>query len=196
MNGGIKVEFRDAVYSPVPANLTFDSHVNEMIANDPVLKYMEQELIISNKQIELSRSLSLPKLETGYHYQTILGQTFQGIHVGFSIPLWENKNTVKTQKASLLYHELNLNGHQNMLFYDYRQKFENERNLKITLTEYESLFVSYNNLELLDKSLASGQISTIEYFMEMNYYFDALRNYLNIEKAYHQTIAELYKYKL
>ncbi|MBA3986127.1 MAG: hypothetical protein H0X63_06050 [Flavobacteriales bacterium] len=66
----------------------------------------------------------------------------------------------------------------------------------MTLSEYETLFDGLNTTELLDKSLTLGQISTIEYFMEMTYYYDALKNYLRTENEYHQTMAELYKYQL
>ncbi len=68
--------------------------------------------------------------------------------------------------------------------------------MKVILTEYESLFGSLNNIEILDKSLAYGEITTLEYFLEMKYYFDALKNYLRTEKEYHQAIAELYKHRL
>ena len=140
--------------------------------------------------------MALPKLETGYRYQSILGQTFNGIHLGLTIPLWENKNRVKAEQASLIFSDLNLEDHKNEHYYDLMQKYEKQENLKITLAEYDSLFSSSNQIDLLDKSLSIGQISTIEYFMEMTYYYNALNNYLKTEMEYQKALAELYKYKL
>jgi outer membrane protein, heavy metal efflux system len=196
LNGGIVLEFTDTVYSPLPSIPTFDSLETEIVANDPVRKYLEQEKVIGQKEVELSKAMSLPKLETGYHYQAILGQTFQGIHFGLTIPLWENKNKVKAQQANLAFYDFNLQDHFNEHYFDIKQKYEKQSNLKITLTEYDTLFASLNNVELLDKSLSLGQISTIEYFVEMTYYYDALNNYLKTQKEYYQTIAELFKYQL
>lgn len=196
LNGGIVLEFTDTIYSPLPSVPTFDSLESEIEANDPVRKYLEQEKAIGQKEVELSKAMSLPKLETGYHYQAILGQRFNGIHFGLTIPLWENKNRIKAQQANLVFNDFNLQDHLNEHYYDIKQKYEKQSNLRITLTEYETLFASLNNVELLDKSLSLGQISTIEYFMEMTYYYDALDNYLKTEKEYYQTIAELYKYQL
>lgn len=196
LNGGIVLEFTDTIYSPLPSIPTFDSLEAEIEANDPVRKYLEQEKVIGQKELALSKAMSLPKLETGYHYQAILGQRFNGIHFGLTIPLWGNKNKVKAQQANLAFNDFNLQDHLNEHYYDIKQKYEKQSNLKITLTEYETLFASLNNVELLDKSLSLGQISTIEYFMEMTYYYDALNNYLKTEKEYYQTIAELYKYQL
>lgn len=42
-------------------------------ANDPLLKVYEQEKEIEQKQITVQKSLNLPKIETGYHSQGILG---------------------------------------------------------------------------------------------------------------------------
>lgn len=196
LNGGNVVDFTDTIYSTFSSVPVFDSLESEIEVNDPVRKYLEQEKVIAQKELELSKAMSLPKVETGYHYQAILGQRFNGIHFGLTIPLWENKNRVKAQQANLAYDDSNLEEHINEHYHDIKQKYEKQSNLRITLNEYKTLFASLNNVELLDKSLSSGQISTIEYFMEMTYYYEALKNYLKIEKEYYQTIAELYKYQL
>ena len=74
--------------------------------------------------------------------------------------------------------------------------YEKYSNLKITLQEYQNVFATLNNTTLLNKALALGEITTIQYFMEINYYSHGLSNYLQTEKDYHTTIAELYKYQL
>jgi outer membrane protein, heavy metal efflux system len=50
--------------------------------------------VIGQQMVEVSKALNLPKFETGYHYQAMLGQRFNGLHLGLTIPLWENKNKV------------------------------------------------------------------------------------------------------
>jgi cobalt-zinc-cadmium efflux system outer membrane protein len=196
LNGGQSIVFLNATFSQNLSILDFESLEAEIEASDPVRKYLDQEIVIAQKQIELSKAMALPKLETGYRYQAILGQTFNGIHLGLTIPLWENKNRVKAEQASLIFSDLNLEDHKNEHYYDLKQKYEKQENLKITLAEYDSLFSSSNQIDLLDKSLSMGQISTIEYFMEMTYYYNALNNYLKTEMEYQKVLAELYKYKL
>lgn len=196
LNGGQIIVFTDTVYTQISALPEFETLESEIEVNDPTRKYLEQEKIINQKQVELSKAMSLPKLEAGYHYQTILGQRFNGIYLGLSIPLWENKNKVKSQKANLMFADLNIEDHRNEHYYHIQQTYEKQQNLNLTLEEYKSLFKELNTAELLDKSLTLGEISSIEYFMEMTYYYNALKNYLETEKEYHQTIAELYKYQL
>lgn len=196
LNGGNFIEFKDSIYSHLPILPDFETLETEIEANDAVRKYLDQEKVIGEKAVELSKAMALPKLETGFHYQAILGQTFKGIHFGVTVPLWENKNKVKAQQANLVFNDFNLQDHRNEHYFAIKQKYEKQSNLRITLTDYETMFASINNVELLDKSLSLGQISSIEYFMEMTYYYDALKNYLLTEKEYHQTIAQLYKYQL
>lgn len=196
LNGGVPIQFSDTAYSSFEFISDFETLEQEIEANDPVRKYLEQEKVIGQNEVSLSKSLTLPKIETGYHYQSILGQRFNGVHFGLTIPLWENKNIVKTQQAELILNEANLQDHINEHYYDIKQKYERMTNLKIILDEYQTLFSSLNNVELLDKSLSLGQISTIEYFMEMTYYYEALKNYLKTEMEYNKVVAELYKYQL
>lgn len=196
LNGGNQISFTDTIY-PVLQNIpAFEQLETEYENADPLRKILEQEKLITQKQVEVSKAMWLPKIEAGYHYQGILGQTYNGIHTGISIPLWENKNTVKLQKSKLLFADLELQDHRNEHYYEIKQLYEKYTNLQITLTEYQTIFATLNNTTLLNKSLSLGQISTIEYFMEANYYNTAFNNYLQTEKEYHETIAELYKYQL
>lgn len=196
LNGGVPILLTDTSYPQEPDIPNFSELEREIEALNPIRKYLEQEINVGKSQVVLSRALSLPRMEAGYRYQSILGQTFQGVHFGMTIPLWENKNTVKVRQASLITNELNLQVHQNEHYHEILTRYERYTNLKITLDEYKMLFGSLNNTALLDKSLTLGQISSIEYFLEIGYYFDALRNYLKTEKDYHQTISELFKHKL
>lgn len=196
LNGGIAITLADTAYPQQSDVPSFTELESEIEAANPVRKYLEQEINIGKSQVVLSRAMSLPRMEAGYRYQSILGQTFQGLHLGMTIPLWENKNTVKVRQASLVSNELDLQVHKNEHYHEILGLYEKYTNLKITLDEYKTLFGSLNNTALLEKSLTLGQISSIEYFLETGYYYDALRNYLKTEKDYHQTISELYKHKL
>jgi len=196
LNGGSAINFNDTVYSLIPAIPDFPTLESAIEANDPVLKSFQQQKEINLKKVELSKALSLPKMETGYHSQAILGQQFRGAHFGITIPLWENKNTVKFQKAQVLFSELQVEQHKNEHYYETQQLYEKYQNLKITLEEYQQLLTTANNTELLDKALKLGETSSIQYFMEISYFYNSYDKYLQLEKEYHQVIAELYKYQL
>jgi len=197
LNGGQEIIIiKDTAYpltAVVPDFETLDSAIE---ANDPLLKVYEQEKAIIQLQIGVQKSLNLPKIETGYHSQGILGQSYKGIHAGITIPLWENKNRLKAAQANLDYATTNAQTHilehrlENKGYYD-----QLAVRLK-AMQDYKNLFATLNNTELLNKALTLGQITIIQYFQDVSYYFSAHDKYLQMEWEYQQAIARLYKYEL
>ncbi len=196
LNGGSSITISDTIYPIPPTVPKFDSLINIIESNSPTLKSLQQQQEINLKKVELSKALTLPKMETGYRSQAILGQKYQGAHFGITIPLWENKNIVKFQKAQVIFSELQVEQHKNQHHSEIQQLYEKYQNLKTILEEYQQLLITENNTELLDKALKLGEISSIQYFMEIIYFYNSYDKYLQLEKEYHQVIAELYKYQL
>ncbi len=196
LNGGVQIVFTGTDYPdylPVPS---FEELEKEIESNDPVRKYLEQQKIIAQKQIEVTKALTLPKFEVGYHYQGILGQKFNGARIGVSIPLWENKNRIKQSQAELSVADVQLNEHINEHYYDIKQLYEKYSNLQKTVEDYQNVLSNINSIQLLGKALSFGEITTIQYFLEASYFYTATNNYLLAEKELNEVIAELYRYKL
>lgn len=196
LNGGKEIVFADSLYPLLTGMPEFNTLEQEYENADPLIKILEQEKIIAQKQLELSKSMWLPKMEAGFHHQGLLGQKYNGVRAGISIPIWENKNTVQVQKSKIIFTEFELDDHRNQHYFEVKQLYEKYTNLKNIMEEYNQIFETSNSAALLMKALELGQISTIEYFMETNYLNNALNNYLQIEMQYHESIADLYKYKL
>lgn len=196
LNGGIVVVVRDTVYPATPAIPDFETLDSTIEANDPLIKAYEQEKIIRQRQIAVQKSLNLPKIETGYHSQGILGQSYRGVHTGITVPLWENKNKVRAAEANLDYATVNAESHrlehrmENKRIYDQlavRQK---------AMRDYQDLVATLNNTNLLEKALRLGQITIIQYFQDENYYFSTYDNFIKMELEYQKAVAQLYKFLL
>jgi len=196
LNGSVPIAFTDSTYDLLPELLPFEQLEEEYEKNDPLRLILEQEMSIIDKQVELAKARWLPKMELGYHYQGLSGQNFHGLHSGISIPVWENKNTVKQKESERLYAELAAVEHQNEHYYEIKQWYGKYLSLKVALAQYEAAFSTLTNTALLNKALALGHITTIEYFMEMSYYNQAYDNYLETEKELYLVVADLYKYQL
>jgi cobalt-zinc-cadmium efflux system outer membrane protein len=196
LNGGTAIVFNDVAYFDVPVIPDFETLEKEIEAQDYTRKSLEQDKVIAQKQLGVSKALALPKMEVGYHYQGILGQTYNGIHTGISLPLWESKNTVKLQKAKMTFAESALNEHVNEHYFEIKQLYGRYESLKGIMEDYQKINNSVEPIRLLDKALAAGQISVLEYFVELNYYNTTFNSYLEIEKEYYDVVAALLKYKL
>ena len=196
LNGGIALDLSQIEY-PVLSDLPGFEFLDSLIeANDPEVKAVEQKRNVNKEQVELARSMTLPKLEGGYHQQSILGQKYQGFHLGMTIPLWENKNTVKTERARLVHSEYQIAEHRTEHHYRNKQLYEQYLHWLKTFNEYQTVFTSTNNEALLNKAFHAGQLSLIEYLMEVRYFYDANEKLQIAEKELHRAIAELYKFQL
>lgn len=196
LNGGEEVVLPDTVYPSVTVIPAFEEMDSLIEANDPVVKMIKQEREVAKYQLELTKSLSLPKIEAGYHSQSILGQQYQGAHLGLSIPLWENKNKVKAQNANLAWSDLQIQEHRTEHYYRNKQLYEQYLNFKKIVEEYQRLLLNTNNIELLSKALDKGEISSIEYFMEQSYFYSAYDKLLLSDRELQKTVAQLYKFQL
>lgn len=196
LNGGESVDL-SAIQYPAQTSLPpFESLDSLIEANDPVVKAVKQEREITKEQVELSRSITLPKFEGGYHRQSILGQTYSGVHVGMTIPLWENRNRVKTEQARLVHADYQITEHRTKHYFENKQLFEQYTHWLNTFNEYQTILVSANNDQLLDKAFQVGELSLIEYLMEVRYFYDAIGKSLDAEREMQQAVARLYKFQL
>jgi outer membrane protein TolC len=123
LNGGNALVLNDLAYFDVPVVADFETLKKEIETQDYIRKTLEQDKIIAQKQIDVSKAMALPKMEVGYHYQGILGQTYNGIHTGISLPLWESKNRVKLEKAKMTFTESALTNHTNEHYYEIKQMY-------------------------------------------------------------------------
>ena len=196
LNGGEALVFNDTVYFAVPAIPDFETLEKEIEENDPLKKVLQQEKVLAEKQVEVSKAMTYPKMEIGYHYQGILGQTYSGVHTGISIPLWENKNTVKFQKARSSYADTQLTEHANEHYFEIKQLYGRYKNLKSILADYRNTMTARENMRLLDKAFSLGHLSTLEYFQEVSYYNAVFDTYMETEREYFMVIAQLYKFRL
>jgi hypothetical protein len=123
--------------------------------------------------------------------EKVLTEQFQGITIGLSIPLWENKNTVRKIKAQTLAHrEAEIDAA--IRFRNTSETlYQKALHLKSILDDYRNNALSDNMLPLLNKALESGEIALIDYLMESSIYYEVINNRLETERELHLTIAEL-----
>jgi outer membrane protein TolC len=196
LNGGEALVFTDTVYPPLPEFAAFEQLEREIEASDPLRQSLEQEKRIAEKQSDLAQAWRLPKFEAGYHYQGILGQRFNGVHAGITLPIWEQKHRKEAQQAQVLFADLQIQTHRNEHFFEIKEGYERQAALRKSLDEYRKAIASVSNTALLDKALRLGEITTIEYFLEMSFYQNAVLHFLKTEQDYQVAVAGLMRYRL
>lgn len=194
LNGGNKIEFSEKIFSPIEEFLDFEEWFSRAKEANPNLLILDEEKNLRKRDVQLKRSMALPKFHTGYVSETVVGEDFKGFSVGVTIPLWENRKSVKQAKIrSLVVDEIAVE-QETTWEIEWKSNYEKAVDLKKRVEEYNSIFEGINSQELLGKALELGEISLIEYFFEIYFYYDSLERKLQQEHSLNLVIAELNRY--
>ncbi|KKB51993.1 MULTISPECIES: TolC family protein [Parabacteroides] len=197
LNGGIAIEFTDTAYTPVKELLSFEELRSEAVTSNPQLLTLKSEQIAAQRQLSVNKSKGLPGFELGYRLNTATGgERFNGFLVGVTIPLFSNRNNVRQAKAQSLYTDLQLESTTSTVESELRQLYNQSLALRTSMDEYNAVLKSQNNLALLNKAIQTGQISMIEYFVDVTTLYQSMQNYMQLQNEYQKVMAQLYKYKL
>ena len=191
MNGGEPLMDVLDTYSNYVLPLSFDQWFTMAKANNPALELAEKEVDVSRKQEKLTKALNLPKISAGYMSERLLGTTHQGVTLGISIPLWEGKNTVKHQKAQTLALQVQHKDSELQFYNNLKNQYSRASTLSGLLRDYEEVLSVSNNQNLLKKAFNKGQLSLIDYLLELSIYYDTIDEYLERERDYQLALSEL-----
>ena len=197
LNGGKPITFDATDYPAGEELINFDQLQAAFMDADPNLKSLTGNQEIANREVKLSRSLTLPKFDVGYKRNAASDHVASnGFMVGVSIPLFENKNTVKKAKAQAEFATASLEDNRLNLKTNLQQLYQQAEALQISRADYAKVLEQQRNIELLNKALNAGQLSVIDYFTELSTIYDSHQSYLDVVKEYHSILAQLYQYKL
>jgi len=194
LNGGALITFTESDFQAIILPVDFEQWYVQAEQSNPLLNWLKKEVELTQKQISLNKALSMPKFQTGYMSESVIGQDFKGITVGLSIPLWENKNTVKYAKADALALENTAADNKIQLYSHLKMLHTKAISLQKSANDYKSKLEAFNNSELLRKALDKGEISLINYMLELSIYYESVNKLLELERDMNKAIAELNQY--
>lgn len=180
--------------TPLPAD--FAPLCEELLASDPSLQALQNASMAAQKQLSVSRQGWLPGLELGYRRNTESRHPLNGLVVGFSFPIFQNHGKVKaarSQAQSIDYQKENARLTASTTLW---RLYDEARNLQASIQEYTDTFGRQQDLKLLRQALEGGQISMIEYFVEVSVIYQSQANLLQLENQYQKVMAQIYKSKL
>ena len=194
MNGGRSFSFSNSEY-PLEQLLPVDSIISKAIHKDPLLKAMGFEQQLAGNNVKLQQSLWLPQFKAGYGQETIVNGLYRGVQAGITIPLWQNKNTVKHARLQQRSTESRKIAYLQQLQSTIAAKYQVVASLKSNLDEYRKIVESIHSKELLQKSLQSGNISVLEYYRELSAWYETYDRFMVSAKDYHLEMVYLMQYE-
>ncbi|WP_372775862.1 TolC family protein [Mangrovibacterium sp.] len=182
LNGNQPVAVETREFAPVELAPDFEHRLAELLQQSPRSKWYALQSEASDREVKLYQSKKLPRISGGYMLENTVGEKFQGVTLGLSIPLWENKNTVKAarlrQQAGALEQE------------DFQLHYKAEmtrlaRSVQLNAARVEELrreLAKIEQQELLKEALDAGHLSLIDYLLEMQFNYEVEDQLLESER--------------
>lgn len=194
-NGGIPLSLDLLAYTD---SIVMPSHhelKSLFLQTDENLNMQKWDVAIAEKQITIAKAGALPKLEIQYK-QDIIESHVRGVSLGMSIPIFANSNKVKLAKTAFHASMKKAQSTEQNTDSQFEQLYNDYLRLKESLKNYKDLFKLQNNLDVINSSVKNNEITMLQYFVELNSYYDSYQILLDLENQYQVTVAKLMKYKL
>lgn len=195
-NGDIDISFGLTTYPATMLPTDFDAWYSHIETTDPTLAHARQEIEVSKRQLSLTKAMGLPSFSAGYASEKVGQEDFKGISVGITIPLWENKNKVRHAKASIRAAEARANDTRREVYNRFKTLYDRTAGLRDIAHSYRNTLSQTNNADLLKKAHDAGELSLLDYILEIGIYYDTVNQMLTAERDYQKALAELYATEL
>lgn len=184
LNGGKPVEVAAKDFGQLPGLPPFEELYALYTQLSPELKALLAEKKAAERDVKLSRSLSLPKFSAGYKHEFGNGERFNGLTVGMSIPIFGNRHNVKRAKAQDEYAQAAIESATVDMKADLRSEYQKAQSMHGALAEYRATLDFRQAMDLARKALDAGRITVTEYFAQVQPIYDANLTILELQRDY------------
>lgn len=183
LNGGHAVAFTDTIYplagKALPPLVDFQS----ALAGSLAVQTAQAAVAQSDAEIKVAKAEGLPALTVGFQGEYIKQNNYSGLSLGFSVPIWGNsRKKIRKAEAELAANRLTVDD----VIYQERAQvaklYASAQQLQQAANALQKDMQLMNNDQLLRRSLELGQISLLDYLLELSFYYTARTSQLEAER--------------
>lgn len=183
LNGGHAVAFTDTIYplagKALPPLVDFQS----ALAGSLAVQTAQAAVAQSEAEIKVAKAEGLPALTVGFQGEYIKQNNYSGLSLGFSVPIWGNsRKKNRKAEAELAANRLTVDD----VIYQERAQvaklYASAQQLQQAANALQKDMQLMNNDQLLRRSLELGQISLLDYLLELSFYYTARTSQLEAER--------------
>lgn len=181
LNGGQTIEFTQTTYQNVDMPVDFEKWFDMVAEKNPAMEYLKKQTEVAQHSIKLATAQGLPSFAVGYKTEAVgAGEQFQGVMASVSIPLWENKNRIKAAKATLRATQSQAVDAKLQFYEELRNDYRKAAALREINNRYGGADDVKRNVDLLNKALSAGEISLLDYLVEIGTTYELIdQNLIN-----------------
>jgi len=195
MNGNLPLEFTADTYPQVEKIEDYNALYDEIMLTDADLLASDAAARAAAKEVSVNKQNWLPKLSVGYRRNTSLDEKSNGFLIGGSIPLFSNRKKVKIARAQEVGARLQLDNARLQAEATVQSRYNEVLQLQEAMKAYD-VPLMHETLDMLKQAVMAGQLSIIEYYVEVDGVYRNLQAYIQIENQYQKLMADIYKNRL
>ena len=194
--GGESYLFYQSEYEEVRVETSFESWYEQLEMQNPSLRLLDNQVEAARYQRQLSRAQWLPEMSVGYASENVVGQSFRGVKVGLSLPIWSQQRAVKASRLAEAAATEELSSQRTEWFSRLQCMFHRHEALIRNVGNLKEAFQRCNSIDLLDKALDAGEISLEQYLLEADYYYNIEMQIWDVAHELEQLHLHLYSITL
>lgn len=195
MNGNLPLEFTADTYPRIEGIKDYNALYDEMMLTDADLLASDAAARAAAKEVNVNKQSWLPKLSVGYRRNTSVGEKSNGFLIGGSIPIFSNRKKVKIARAQEVGARLQLDNTRLQVEAAVQSRFNEVQQLQEAMKAYD-MPLMHQTLDMLKQAVMAGQLSIIEYYVEVDGVYRNMQTYMQIENQYQKLMADIYKNRL
>lgn len=194
LNGDKPVELEPTEYPALPAVGDGELY-GRAVAADLSVRTAEASVKAAEQDVKVNRQSWIPKIEVGYRRNTDGDDASNGFLIGGSIPLFSSKNKVKAAKARRTEAQMRQAEARVKAESGARAKVDEIRRLRSAAAAYDVPLMR-QTLKLLRTAVENGEISVTDYYVEADGVYRNMQAYIDVERLYQGSMAEILKNEL
>ena len=198
LNGGNDAsEMTDGLNAFPPEHmLSYGEYADEADRLDPTIEAARMGQQAAKQMETAEKRSSFPGFSIGYRYSREEGINFHGFTAGISLPFLRKNYRKESAKALALANSYDGNEALVSRIAQIKASYENASRLRDDNAAFAAVFENSDNIRLLSRAYAGGQMSSVEYLTDINYFLDANLTYLQSRYDYAIALAQLNRYTL
>jgi heavy metal efflux system protein len=185
----------------MPSILSADNIDSDL---SPALKYYQQDILISQRNLDFQKSRLLPDLTVGYYNQSIIGyqdvdgtlkyygggKRFNSVQAGVAISLFAapQRNRIKSSKTAIQLAQVNFDLHKQQLNTRYLNLLEKYNNQAENIRSYEKGLLKNTDtiFTIANQQFFNGEINYLEWVMLINQAISIRSGYIDAVQQYNE----------
>lgn len=177
-----------------PTLLPASVYISRAVESSPYIGLSEARRKANDAQLDVNRKAGLPGFSVGYMHEYELGDHFNGVKIGMTLPVFSNRHKKEVLLAQQELNNVDLENKLAEIETDINSDCSKIIRLDKDINSYIEVLTTNDNPRLLGIALGARHITLIQYLTEMNYFLDAAECLIDLQVQREQIMNRLLRY--